>query len=146
MSVTIEDILRLPCLREARVVAGKNGLQKVLSSVSVLEFSNPNSLQEELFRKNEFCGSEIVITAFAGIANNVEQQCANIRRLAMVGEAGLILYYVGILMPQVDQRLIDLADQLDFTLIVMPENRDESSVQRSDLRGHGGDHQGPDRR
>lgn len=123
MSVTIEDILKLPCLSEARVVAGKNCLQKVLSSVSVLEFSNPNSLQDELFRKNEFCGSEIVITAFAGIADNVEQQCANIRRLAMVGEAGLILYYVGILMPRVDQRLIDLADQLDFTLIVMPENR-----------------------
>ena len=123
MSVTIEDILKLPCLSEAKVVAGKNSLRKVLSSVSVLEFTDPNALQNELFQNNEFCGSEIVITAFAGIADNVEQQCANIRRLAMAGEAGLILYYVGILMPRVDQRLIDLADQLDFALIVMPENR-----------------------
>lgn len=123
MSVTVEDILKLPCLSDARVVAGKSGLQKVLSSVSVLEFADPNALQEELFHNNEFYGSEIVITAFANIADNIEQQCANIRRLAIAGEVGLILYYVGIFMPCVDQRLIDLADQLNFTLIVMPENR-----------------------
>ena len=45
MSVTIEDILKLPCLSEAKVVAGKNSLRKVLSSVSVLEFTDPNALQ-----------------------------------------------------------------------------------------------------
>ena len=123
MSVTVEDILKLPCLSGARVIAGKRGLQKVLASVSVLEFADPNMLQEELFRNNEFYGSEIVITAFANIADNIEQQCANIHRLATAGEVGLILYYVGIFMPHVDQRLIDLADRLDFTLIVMPENR-----------------------
>lgn len=123
MSVTVEDILKLPCLSGARVVAGERGLRKVLSSVSVLEFADPNVLQAELFRNNEFYGSEIVITAFANIPDNVEQQCANIYRLATAGEVGLILYYVGIFMPRVDQRLIDLADQLDFTLIVMPENR-----------------------
>ncbi|MBE6032150.1 MAG: PucR family transcriptional regulator [Clostridiales bacterium] len=123
MSVTIENILTLPCLKDAKVIAGERGLQKVLSSVSVLEFADPNALQTELFHNNEFYGSEIVITAFANIADNVEQQCANIKRLATAGECGLILYYVGIFMPRVDQRLIDLADELDFTLIVMPENR-----------------------
>lgn len=123
MSVTVADILSLPCLNGARVIAGERGLQKVLSSVSVLEFADPNALQEELFHNNEFYGSEIVITAFANIATQIDLQCANIRRLAAAGEVGLILYYVGIFMPRVDQRLIDLANQLDFTLIVMPENR-----------------------
>lgn len=123
MSVTVEDILKLPCLSGARVVAGERGLQKILSSVSVLEFADPNALQAELFRNNEFYGSEIVITAFANIADNVELQCANVRRLAVAGEVGLILYYVGIFVPCVDERLIDLANELDFTLIVMPENR-----------------------
>lgn len=123
MSITVEDILQLPCLSGARVIAGDGGRHKVLSSVSVLEFADPTFLQAELFRNNEFYGSEIVITAFANIAHNVEQQCANIHRLATAGEVGLILYYVGIFMPSVDQRLIDLANQLDFTLILMPENR-----------------------
>lgn len=123
MSVTVEDILKLPCLSGAKVAAGERGLGKVLSSVSVLEFADPNALQAELFQNNEFYGSEIVITAFANIADNVELQCANIRRLAAAGEVGLILYYVGIFLPRVDRRLIELANQLDFTLIVMPENR-----------------------
>ena len=123
MSVTVHDILKLPCLREARVLAGKNGLQKEVSSITVLEFAEANDLQEDLFQKNEFYGSEIVITAFASIADNVDHQCANIRRMAAVGEVGLIIYYVGILLPRIDQKLIDLADELDFALIVMPENR-----------------------
>jgi len=123
MSVTVADILTYPCLKGARVVAGKGGLNKVVSSVSVLEFAEPNALQQEIMSNIEFYGSEIVITAFASIANHVDRQCANIRRLAAVGEVGLILYYVGIFVPKVDQALIDLANELDFVLIVMPEKR-----------------------
>jgi len=123
MSVTVNDIMRLPCMNGAKVIAGEGGLTKALSSVSVLEFSDANDLQREILSNIEFYGNELVITAFAHIRDNVEQQCANIKRLATAGECGLILYYVGIFMPRVDQRLIDLADELDFTLIVMPENR-----------------------
>ena len=123
MSVTVEDILKLPCLREAKVLAGKKGLHKEVSSITVLEFAEANDLQENLFRTNEFYGSEIVITAFANITDNVEYQCANIQRMAEVGEVGLIVYYVGVMLPRIDQKLIDTANELDFALIVMPENR-----------------------
>lgn len=123
MSVTVQDLLSLPSLRDSEVIAGKSGLSRIVASVSVLEYADPTFLQDELFNNNEFYGSEIVITAFANIKDDVEAQCANIRRLANVGEVGLILYYVGIFMPRVDKRLIKLADELDFTLICMPKNR-----------------------
>ena len=123
MSISIADIMKLPCLKDARVVGGFGGLSKTVSSVTVLEFADPNALQEEMIDNIDFYGSEIVITAFANIVDNVEQQCTNIRRLAGAGEVGMILFYVGVLMPGVDQRLIDLANELDFALIVMPENR-----------------------
>lgn len=123
MSVTVNDILKLPCLNGAKVVAGEAALTKVISSVTVLEFSDPNDQQKEILASIDFYGSEMVITAFAHIPENVEEQCENIRRLASVGEAGMILYYVGILMPRVDPALIELANQLDFVLIVMPEKR-----------------------
>lgn len=123
MSVTVADILNFPCLKGAKVVAGREGLSKMVSSISVLEFSDANDLQKEILSSIEFYGSELVITAFAHIPTNVKLQCDNIRRLAAVGEVGMILYYVGILMPKVDQALIDLADELDFVLIVMPEKR-----------------------
>ena len=123
MSVTVQDILALPCMNGAKVVAGVGGLTKVLSSVTVLEFADANDVQKEMLSNIDFYGSELVITAFANIPDNIGQQCANIRRLAAVGEAGMVLYYVGILMPRVDPALIELANSLDFVLIVMPEKR-----------------------
>ena len=40
MSVTVEDLLRLPSLRHAKVLGGAGGLHKVVSSISVLESSS----------------------------------------------------------------------------------------------------------
>lgn len=123
MAVTVADLLKLPSLRNAEVVAGRGGLQKIVSSVSVLESVDPDLLTEAHFPDDEFYGSEIVITSFVNIKDDVELQCRNIRRLAEGGEVGLILYYVGIFMKEIHPRLIQLADELDFTLICMPRNR-----------------------
>ena len=123
MSVTVADLLKLPSLRNARLAAGRGGLDRPVSSISVLEYADANALQNELFENNEFYGSEIVITGFTSIPRDVEAQCANIRRLAGAGEVGLILFYVGIFMPKVDRELVELADSLDFPLIVMPEKQ-----------------------
>jgi DNA-binding PucR family transcriptional regulator len=123
MSVTVADILKLPSLRNAEVVAGKGGLRKIVSSISVLESTDPEVLNDSLFHNDDFSGSEIVITSFINIKDDVELQCRNIQRLAEGGEVGLILFYVGIFMKDIDPRLISLADKLDLTLICMPRNR-----------------------
>lgn len=123
MSVTVSDLLNLPSLKHSRVIAGKKGLNKIVSSISVLETSDTDILVDGLFRQGEFFGSEIVITGFLNCVDDVDVQCANIRRLAEGGEIGLILYYVGIYMPAVDKRLIDLANSLDFVLIQMPKSK-----------------------
>ncbi len=123
MSVSVKELLKLPCLGEARVVGGEGGLGKTVTSVTVLEYADVSVLQDALFENNAFFGSELVISGFINIKDDVEAQCANIRRLAAVGEVGLILYYVGIFVPKVDRRLIEVANELDFVLICMPENR-----------------------
>jgi sugar diacid utilization regulator len=122
MSLTIEDILRLPCLREAKVLGGGGGLQNTVTSVSVLELTRANDLQENLYRAMDFLGGEIVITSFVDVKDNVDAQCVNMERLAARGEIGLILYYVGIIVPRVGEKLVALADRLNFPLIVMPPN------------------------
>ena len=134
MSVTVADLLELPSLREARLAAGRGGLNKLVSSISVLEYADPSILQDALFKNNEFYGSEVVITGFMNIPNDVEAQCANIRRLAEAGEVGLILYYVGVFLPRVDRKLLELADELDFALIVMPGTVWTSGTARSSAR------------
>ena len=123
MSVTVEDLLKLPSLRDAEVIAGRGGLKKIVSSISVLEATDPGILNDAIFHNDEFYGSEIVITGFMNATDDYELQCQNIKRLAEGGEVGLILYYVGVFIKKIDQSLIKLADELDFTLICMPRNR-----------------------
>ena len=121
MSVTVEQLLKLPSLSRAKVVGGHSGLSKVVSSISVLESSDPGTLVDEIFPQGEFFGSEIVITGFLNSVDNVPLQLANMRRLAQGGEVGLILFYVGVYLPRIDPQLIALADELEFVLIAMPE-------------------------
>ena len=125
MSVTVSDLLKLPSLRQATVIGGHRGLSRIVSSISVLESTDPDVLVENVFPAGEFYGSEIVITGFLNCLDDIDCQCANIQRLAEGGEVGLILFYVGVYLPYVDQRLIDLADQLDFVLVQMPWGQKE---------------------
>lgn len=110
MSVTVSDLLKLPSLRQAKILGGVGGLKKVVSSISVLEATDPSSLVDELFPHGKYSGSEIVITGFLHCVDDVDRQCSNLRRLIDGGEVGLVLYYVGIYLPKVDQKLIDIAD------------------------------------
>ena len=123
MSVTVADILKLPSLRQAKVLGGQNGLNKAVSSISVLESVNPDVLVQEVFPQDKYSGGEIVITGFLNCIDDVDLQCANLMRLIEGGEVGLVLYYVGCYLPQVDQRLIDIANVHDFVLICMPEGQ-----------------------
>ena len=83
---------QLPCLRRAKVLAGKKGLNRIVATISVLEYATPTAMQEKLYDSIEFWGSELVITGFCNVADDVEAQCENIRKLAAAGEVGMILY------------------------------------------------------
>ena len=117
MSLTVADCLKLPSLQDAKVIAGQNGLGKIVSSVSVLEYARVFAMADALF-----LGNELIITAFTSVMDDVDAQCNAIRRLNEVGEAAVILYYVGYYVKTVDPRLIAVADELDFPLIIMPPN------------------------
>ena len=123
MSITVADVMKLPSMRGAKVLGGKLGLSRIVSSISVLEYAQINPVKTELFANIDFLGNELAITGFMNNPDDTELQCANIRQMAEVGEVGVILFYVGILMKKVDQKLIDVADELDFPLICMPENQ-----------------------
>lgn len=120
MSVTVADLLKLPSLQKATVVAGKGGLDRVVSSISVLESINPDDLVPEVFNRNDYSGGEIVITGFLNCLNDVDLQCSNMQALIEGGEVGLVLYYVGAYLKKIDDQLIEMADENDFPLIQMP--------------------------
>ncbi|HAQ40893.1 PucR family transcriptional regulator [Anaeropeptidivorans aminofermentans] len=124
MALTVSEALKLPSLNEALVVAGKKGLSRRISSVTVIEYSENSDLQKQLLIKGKL-GEELAITCFAAIRNSIEDQCACIRLLNSIGQSGLLIYYIGLVVPKLDESLIITADELDFPLIVMPENRSD---------------------
>jgi len=131
MSVAFQSLLNLPSLREAEVVAGKEGLKKQVSSITVLEQSNVTKLKKELFNQADQYGSEIVISGLMTIAHDVKAQVRMIQHLQHEGEIGLILYYVGVFIPEIDPQLIEICDELNFPLIVMPTG--EPSLRYSEV-------------
>lgn len=123
MGLTVSDVMKLPSMVGAQVLAGHAGLSNPVESISVLEYGAATETLDQLFRDNTFAGNELVITAFANIQDDVDAQCDNIRRYHAVGSVGVVIYYVGIILPEIDQRLIDVCDELGFVLISMPPGK-----------------------
>lgn len=125
MSITMQDVLKLSALKGCQILAGQSALQKTVASVSVLEYSKPTLVQSEIYQHIRFSNDEIVLTAFASVRDDVNAQCRNIETLAAAGEIGIILFYVGIIIPEVDPAVIDLANRLNFLIVMMPKNAPE---------------------
>lgn len=115
MSVTVADCLKLPSLREATLVAGAQGLNRSVNAVTVIEYPDTVAITDEVM-----VGNELLISGLIHIKDDVGAQCRLIRHLYNLGGACLILYYVGVFMPEVDERLIATANELGFPLVVMP--------------------------
>lgn len=123
MSVSIQDLLGLPSLQQARVVAGKNGLNKTITSISVLESIDQDKLGFNFPGISNFFGHEAIITAFMDARNNVEKQCQTILRLKEEGEVAIILFYLGSIVSELSPEVIQLCDEIKMPLIVMPKKR-----------------------
>ncbi|MFC6294372.1 PucR family transcriptional regulator ligand-binding domain-containing protein [Lactiplantibacillus daoliensis] len=122
MSLTVAEVLKLPSLKGAQVLAGRSALTKTVGSVSVLEYSQPSLIQTEIYQHIKFNTDEIILTAFASIRDDVEAQCQNIETLAAAGEIGVVWFYVGLIVPEIQPEVLELADRLSFLIICMPKN------------------------
>lgn len=128
--ITMWDVLQLPCMRGAQVVAGRGGLSRRVQSVSVLEYTVPSPMQARLFRNIDIAEDELAITAMVDVKDDPAAQCDVIRRLHAYGDVGILLYYVGIFVNEIDERVLRTADELDFVLVCMPRN--DPSLRYSD--------------
>ncbi|MGF6375786.1 hypothetical protein M2140_000856 [Clostridiales Family XIII bacterium PM5-7] len=119
MSLTVADTLKLPSLRLGTVVAGHKGLNRVVSSVSVLEV-----IDEAVFDFTKPVNNgDMLLTSFYSIKDDPEKQRQHLEYMYHLGDSCIVLYYVGIFIKEIHPSLIEAANQLDFPIIVMPENR-----------------------
>ena len=87
--VTMWDVMRLPCMRGARVVAGQGGLNRRVQAVSVLEYTDPTPMQASLFRNLEITEDELAISAMVSVKDDPDAQCDVIRRLSAYGDSAV---------------------------------------------------------
>lgn len=119
MSLTVADCLKLPSMRNCKVIAGENGLNHIVNNVSILEVYDP-----ELFSLDAMVNdSDMTLTSFRAIADDYELQCSHIEHMHSTGDAAVVIYYVGIFLKEIHSSLIETANRLGFPLIIMPENR-----------------------
>lgn len=110
----VADALKLKPLSTGRIVAGENGLNRKIEHVSVMEVDITDWFSAELVR-----GASLELSSMYALMNHPDRQVEAIRRLNKSGASGLVLCYVGKVLKEVSQDLIDVCNELDFPLIVM---------------------------
>ena len=118
MSVSVKDCLNCITLRDVRVLGGKKGLHRGVTTVSVMEYPDPSLLTGEVI-----IGNEIVLTAFSQIKDDPQKQVRVLQHLNWMGTSALVLFYEGVFIPQISQELIQAANELDFPLLATPAGR-----------------------
>lgn len=117
MSITVYDCLKLPSLHSGNLIAGKNGLDRIVSSVSVVEI--PEARQKiKVFNPNE-----LSLSAFYAIKDTPAEQCTAIKYLSEAGVVALVLFYVGKIIPEIAPEVVKTADSLSMPLIVIEDNQ-----------------------
>ena len=95
MSITVADVMKLPSMRGAKVLGGKRGLSRIVSSISVLEYAQVNPVQTQLLKNIDFLGNELAITGFMNNPDDVELHCAIFAGCRISARWALILFYGG---------------------------------------------------
>lgn len=118
MPISVKDCLKIGILNQATVVAGKNGLDRKVDSVTVAEVGLENWAPD-----NTLYGNELVLSALNFAKDDVDKQCNFILSLNESGVSGLVIFYLGIILKDLDQKVLDAANSINFPIIVMPKNR-----------------------
>ena len=110
MGITVEQALKIGGLVHGRVLAGKDHLDNVIEYVNIVEAPcEPEwEAQHHLF-----------LTTFYAVKDNVEEQIRTIEILVANECAGLV-FQSGVL-PYLDERVIQAAEELGLPLIEIPE-------------------------
>jgi PucR family transcriptional regulator, purine catabolism regulatory protein len=110
MSLTCEEMMRLPYLEKIKVVAGEVGLNKVISWVHVVEIPEVTEWVK---------GGELLFITGVTIQNNKEALLQLVRSISKKSLSGLVIN-VGPYIKETPQEVIDLANLINFPIFELP--------------------------
>ncbi|MBR9647618.1 PucR family transcriptional regulator ligand-binding domain-containing protein [Clostridium tyrobutyricum] len=110
MFVTCKSMLNLPGLEEMKIVAGKNGLNRPISWVHVVELTDVAKWVK---------GGELLFTTGVAIGNNTEILLKFVKDINMRKLSGLVIN-VGPYIKETPKKVIEFANSVDFPIFELP--------------------------
>ena len=114
VGIPLREALQVGPLSQAVVLAGEAGLDRIVSTVNVME-------TDDAFRFLN--GNELLITALFAVKDDPQAQLRWLDELAQRGCAGLILCYIGRYFQGGLDALIRRANELSFPLLTIPDSQ-----------------------
>ncbi len=112
MPVTVEQILALPALKDARLLAGEAGLDRRVTSVTVGEVPDI---------ADWLSGGEMVLSTMFAVKGDLDRQREFCRRVMMAGAAALFVKTTRFV-EGIPPDIIELAQRRKFPIIEVPQN------------------------
>lgn len=112
MPVTVGQILGLGVLKDARLLAGRDGLDRPVTSVTVGEVPDI---------ADWLSGGEMVLSTMFAVRGDLELQREFCRRVMLAGAAALFVKTTRFV-ENMPQDIIDLADKRGFPIVEVPQN------------------------
>ncbi|MBB6454709.1 purine catabolism regulator [Salirhabdus euzebyi] len=109
--LTVGDILTRPHFQNAKVVAGKNGLNGLIRWVHIMEVTEIGHLIN---------GNELILTTGLGWRENGEASLSLLQQLIDKKAAGICVE-LGTYIPSIPNNMIELANKHNFPIIVFTE-------------------------
>ncbi|MHC8514681.1 PucR family transcriptional regulator [Sporosarcina sp. ITBMC105] len=106
--ITVGTILKRPLFKDAKVVAGKNGLHRQVKWAHVLEVRDFESLIN---------GGELILTTGVGLQLDLPTQLQYVKRL-LEKNVACICIELGAYFNEIPQDIIEFADTHDFPILV----------------------------
>lgn len=119
MKVTVKDCLELPVFKKAIVIAGSQGLENRVSAISFLETGSLGSINLNMHKKNEMLLTESFSERF-----DEATQLQILRSMSEGDEAALVLFSALPGTEKWPQRVIDLANELLFPIVLVVADND----------------------
>ncbi len=112
----ISDLFEFGGLKDAKVIAGLEGITNEVTSISVLEVA-------ETKIKTWVLEKQLYITSFYAIMQNVERQKSVILALHERKSAGLVICHIDLFLKEIHEDVIKLCNDLRFPLIIANSER-----------------------
>jgi hypothetical protein len=109
--ITIGDLLKKPCFRGAKVIAGTSGLNRKVRWAHILEVTEVSALID---------GEELILTTGVGWANTPKKGIQFLHQLIHGGATGLCIELYTCI-PSLPEEMISLAEAANFPIIVFEE-------------------------